>query len=410
MLRMPHRAAYVARLTLVIGAACAEAPSSDVAVRDSAGIRIVENHAPDAAWGGSPGWRAVPVLTIGADSAEAYRFGQVGDVAATAAGDIIVLDQAAAQLRVFGPDGAFRRTIGREGRGPGELSRFANTILVAPGDSLLVPDPRERRITVFAPNGAFARVIAATQLPMGKGWLRLDDGRILQRGYATSRAPDGSFAFWDAMLRVAADGASAETLFVFDHTKTPLGAPGAIRIALIVNSPSWARLDDGRIAWSALDRDFVAIHDSTGRLVGRFSRAQWKARPLRDADRETLRELLRVKLRALGGSPGLADSPMVEAPPLLPAITTVRAGPRGTLWVQRMGDVALADPMALNASERADFFGGPAWDVLDGEGRYLGTLALPPRFRVFRITDAAILGAVRDDDGVERVVRLALRR
>lgn len=69
-----------------------------------------------------------------------------------------------------------------------------------------------------------------------------------------------------------------------------------------------------------------------------------------------------------------------------------------------------ADPMALNASERADFFGGADWDVLDGEGRYLGTPTLPPRFRVFRITADAVLGAARDEDGVERVVRLELRR
>lgn len=84
------------------------------------------------------------------------------------------------------------------------------------------------------------------------------------------------------------------------------------------------------------------------------------------------------------------------------------SGPRGTLWVQRMGPVASIDPMAIDAPDRADFFGRQTWDVLDDEGRFLGATMLPPRFRIFRMTDGAIYGAARDDNDVERVVRLAL--
>ena len=390
--------------------ACAEEGRPGPAVRDSAGVRLVENATADTAWGGATAWRAVPDLTIGGDSLESYRFGQIGDVAVTSTGDIVVIDQTLAQLRIFDRNGSFLRAFSREGRGPGELSRFSNAILVGAGDSLLVPDPRDRRITVFAPDGSVGRVIPTSKLPQGKSWLLLDDGRVLQRALTTSRDADGAFAFWDAMMRVAADGSTADTLFIFDHTKTPLGGPGKIRIALIVNNPSWARLGDGRIVWSALDRDYLSVHDSTGRVVGRYERAQWQTRPVTPADMETMRELLRAKMRALGGSPDIADSPRVEAPPLFPAITAVRAGPGGTIWVQRMGDVASIDPMALNASERSDFFGGSTWDVLEGDGRYAGSIELPRRFRVFRIIDDAIYGAARDEDGVEQVVRLRLRR
>lgn len=381
-----------------------------VTVRDSSGVRIVQDARDDAPWGGDSPWRAVPDLAIGSDSAESYRLGQVGDVAVTSTGDIVVIDQSVAQLRVFGRDGAFRRAFSREGRGPGELSRFSSAVLVGAGDSLFVPDPRDRRITVFAADGSFGRVIPTTSLPQGKSWLLLDDGSVLQRGSTTSRDEEGAFAFWDAMMRVAADGTAADTLFVFDHAQTPIGGPGKIRIALIVNNPSWARLPDGRIVWSALDRDFLSVHDASGRVVGRYARRQWRTRPVTDADKEAMRELLRVKLRALGGDAGAADSPMVEAPPLFPSITAVRAGPGGTIWVQRMGDVAAIDPMAINAAERSDFFGGATWDVLEGDGSYAGSIELPPRFRVFRISNGAIYGAARDEDGVERVMRLVLQR
>jgi hypothetical protein len=40
----------------------------------------------------------------------------------------------------------------------------------------------------------------------------------------------------------------------------------------------------------------------------------------------------------------------------------------------------------------------------------MGAIEMPRRFRSFRMTDDAIYGAARDDDGVERIVRLRLNR
>jgi hypothetical protein len=199
-------------------------------------------------------------------------------------------------------------------------------------------------------------------------------------------------------------------LFEFDYEKTDLGGPGRLRIQLIVNNPTWTRLEDGRIAWTALDHNYVQVHDSTGRLVSRITSGQWVTREVTDADKAAMVELLRTKLRAIGGDASFADSPQVEAPARFPAITAVRAGPRGTIWVQLMGLVASIDPMAINAPDRADFLGGSTWHVLDGTGRFLGAIELPRRFRIFRVTDDAIVGAARDDDGVERILRLRLDR
>ena len=120
-------------------------------------------------------------------------------------------------------------------------------------------------------------------------------------------------------------------------------------------------------------------------------------------------EMLRVKLRSIGGDASFADSPQVEAPPHFPAITAVRAGPRGTIWVQQMGPVESIDPMALNAPDRADFLGGSTWHVLDSSGAFMGAIDLPRRFRIFRMAEDAVYGAARDDDGVERILRLGLR-
>jgi hypothetical protein len=391
---------------MAIGAC--SAGSDDVVVTDSAGVQLVANAAAGDGWTRATPWTVTEDLAIGADSGpEEYQFGRIGDLAVTPDGDIAVIDQLAGVVRVFDLNGQYVRSSGRPGRGPGELSRSANGIYALGGDSLLVLDPGERRITVFAPDGSVASIVGLPPAPMGQGWARLAGGDFLMRGLTISRL-DGRFSFWDALLGVRADGASSDTIFEFDYAKTDLGSPGRLRIQLIVNNPSWARLQDGRIAWTALDRDYVQVLDSTGRVVSRIRHAQWQSKEITPADKSAMVELLRIKLRSIGGDASFADSPLVEAPERLPAITAVRAGPQATLWVQLMGPVESIDPMAINAPDRADFLGGATWHVLDSSGSFRGAIQLPPRFRILRMTDDAIYGAARDDDGVERIVRLRL--
>ncbi len=378
----------------------------DTIVIDSAGVRLVTNHEVGEGWRETPRWTVAQDLVIGGDSTMEHQFGRIGDLAVSPNGDIAVIDQLNGVVRVFDRDGRFRRSIGRSGRGPGELSRSANGIFFL-GESLLVLDPGEQRMTVFAPDGSPDTVIALPQGPRGQSWLRLDSGDFLMRGLTISRV-EGRFAFWDALLRVRADGAASDTLFEFDYAKTDMGGAGALKIPLIVNNPTWARLADGRIAWTALDRNYVQIRDSTGGIVARVRHSAWQTREVTPADRTAMVEMLRTKLRAIGGDASFADSPQVEAPRTFPAITAVRAGPNNTIWVQLMGPVESIDPMAINAPDRADFLGGSTWHVLDSTGDFMGAIELPRRFRPFRMTEDMIYGAARDDDGVERVLRLQL--
>ena len=392
----------VTGLVLLLSACAAGGGDTDVV--DSAGVRLVTNTATGEGWTNAPRLTATEDLSIGSDSGEAYQFGRIGDLAVSPDGDIAAIDQLSGVVRVFDRVGRHVRTVGRPGRGPGELSRSANGVYWS-GDSLLVLDPGERRMTLFAPDGTPDTVTPLPPAPTGQGWSRLPGGDFLMRGLTISRV-EGRFAFWDALLRVGANGASSDTLFEFDYERTDLGGPGRLRIQLIVNNPTWTRLSDGRIAWTGLDRNYVQVHDSTGRLVARITSTQWVAREVTEADKTAMVELLRTKLRAIGGDASFADSPQVEAPARFPAITAVRAGPRGTLWVQQMGPVESIDPMAINAPDRADFLGGSTWHVLDATGVFLGAIELPRRFRIFRVTEDALYGAARDSEGVERIVRL----
>ena len=94
----------------------------------------------------------------------------------------------------------------------------------------------------------------------------------------------------------------------------------------------------------------------------------------------------------------------------MPAITGVRAGADGALWVQRMGPIEAVDPMAVNATDRSEWIGGDQWDVFDREWRWLGTITLPERIRITRIERDAIIGIARGEDDVEQVVVLRIAR
>lgn len=52
----------------------------------------------------------------------------------------------------------------------------------------------------------------------------------------------------------------------------------------------------------------------------------------------------------------------------------------------------------------------PAWDVYSEDGRFLGDVVMPPRFRPHRIRGDAVYGVERDSFDVQHVVRLRIVR
>jgi hypothetical protein len=74
----------------------------------------------------------------------------------SAAGDLYVSDMLAHAVLVYGPDGKFKRRIGKEGSGPGEMITPAG-ISFAWNNELVVPDPRNGRTNYFSLAGEFLR-------------------------------------------------------------------------------------------------------------------------------------------------------------------------------------------------------------------------------------------------------------
>ncbi len=94
-----------------------------------------------------------PDLSIGVLEGDPnFVFGDVRGIEVGTDGAIYVLDFQAAELRAFEPDGSFRRTVAREGGGPGEI-RQANGLARAPDGTFWVQDHGQWQLLRLTPEG-----------------------------------------------------------------------------------------------------------------------------------------------------------------------------------------------------------------------------------------------------------------
>jgi hypothetical protein len=103
------------------------------------------------------------VVAIGeVTGAEEYLLGAVGGVTADSAGRIYVSDRMGSFVRVYGPEGAFLRQLGREGEGPGEYS-WPSDLFLDDGGRLWVRDSRRATVLVPRTPGAIPDSVVETR-------------------------------------------------------------------------------------------------------------------------------------------------------------------------------------------------------------------------------------------------------
>jgi hypothetical protein len=184
-------------------------------VRDSAGMRIVENPAPAFA----PTWtlEPLPVASIGDGMGDpALELHDVTDVILMADGSVVVANAGTHEVRLYSPSGRPGHAVGGPGEGPGE---FMGEIQLAcmPGDSILAYDWSLRRATVLDRHAVVGRTIDLRHL----------DPNVNLRGVQA----DGTLLLSLRHLRLN-EGLNADSV-VFVRTDTR-GAP--------IDWPGWARL------------------------------------------------------------------------------------------------------------------------------------------------------------------------
>ncbi len=203
-------------LALFAGACGGDANPGDFAVRDSAGVRIVENGMPPAP-GGSWQLSVEPELDIGVlEGAPEYQLYRVSDAVRLADGRIVAADNGAHQLRFYDPAGRYLMGVGREGDGPGEF-RTLSRLLASDGDTLLAFDTNLRRASWFSPSGKFIRsvVVGHESSLLARVGGRFEDGTLLGMAdqlYGADEIPQGVMRNSTVYYRFASDGSVMDTL------------------------------------------------------------------------------------------------------------------------------------------------------------------------------------------------------
>lgn len=174
--RAPSAGARLAWAAALMLAACSDATPAGTVERLESG-RVVVHNAPDA-----PTWTLRERFRLGSlDDTGPALFAEIRDVDLDADGNLYVLDGQPGEVRMFDPDGAYVRTLGRPGRGPGELSNPGGMAIDRDG-RLWVANLGNARYTGFDPGTG--EVVAEPRRQAGFGILPWP-GRFDAEGHLT---------------------------------------------------------------------------------------------------------------------------------------------------------------------------------------------------------------------------------
>ncbi|HEX6643791.1 MAG TPA: hypothetical protein VF037_03890 [Gemmatimonadales bacterium] len=390
-----HAALAIALLT-----ACSGSPPAAPAVtlRDSAGIRIVEHSAE--AFRRLPEWEiaAEAAVTVGGAGAPDDDLSEVAGGYLAPDGTIVVADAAAREIRVYSADGSIRRSLGRQGSGPGEFTII--TSVWQQGDSTAVYDMSAKRLTVLPNDGSPPRVV-----PLGltgllesmqgaaRGHLvtsRLDVQALLGVTSETERVPMH-------LLVITPDGEAIDTVATVQGPAfyLPADSPGWSGPATVGLGPETRLLAVGDTILVATNERFELVGYGLDGRPATIIRVAVPRRPVTQEDVELSRRQAweEFEARARNMPPEITAQyrSFLEAQRYaahLPFVGSLAADAGGNIWVQeypRPGD-------------DADRF-----TIVGRDGALLARATLPAGLELLAAGNDRILGLSRDADGVQQV-------
>jgi hypothetical protein len=411
----------VAALCLVLaasiaGAACApDSSRSGVAVRDSAGIAVVES--ATSAWGPGDAWQVDPrpAVDIGVvDGPDEYTLSGVSGAVRLADGRIVVANRGTQQLRVYDARGVFLNQSGGAGDGPEEY-RYLHGVFRLPDDTIVGWDDSRVRALFYTPNLEY---VGATQSTRGGEAPRSGGQRLRWIFPAAGVFADGSLLgpvidpappapplnrMHEQQLfavRIDRDGEWLDTigpiaccpaLWIDRGNGREVGIIGFNRRAHFAVSGDRLYVVGG----SAFEVEERAANGDLQRLI----RAAVPPRAVTADDRARLSE----QLLAGASSDDVRRQQrerldMAQYPDVMPAIGGLVIDRTGNIWLQRYRAPGIDDDAPAT------------WTVLDPDGAWLGDVDLPAGLDVTDIGTDYVLGVWRDDLGVQHVRLHPLRR
>ena len=382
-----HLLRPAAAILLALLIACASDPRSanTTAVRDSAGVRIVENLAPSI----EPTWRLsdLPSLSIGTlDGLAPYSFNQVSSVMRLGDGRLLVAQEA--ELRYFDAEGRHLHTAGGAGQGPGEFGRIRS---VRPcGAGLIATDLLVLRVSLLDMEGGFIRAVDAPEPVAGAlpDVVRCLDGEPVYSVWTRGSGERATVSRDPLSLVRFVGGGAHDTLAVvpglerFDGLTRPFGRTTVYA------------LEDTVLHLADTGECEIRSYDLDGELR-RIVRCAAEGGRVTDADVAAIREQYTA-----GVPPRMLETEIlprlnaVPFPETKPTVADLRADAVGRLWLR---------PFDQPSDDPATRDGPTSWWIFDTDGSYLGTIAMPAGLTIHHIGANEILGVWRDSMEIEYV-------
>jgi hypothetical protein len=374
-------------------------------VRDSAGVRIIENRGVGGL--GDLGWKVAeaPLLDVGGEGSGPPLY-KVTGAARLSDGRIVVASAGTNEIRIYSPEGKLLSRVGRAGEGPGEFQSLF-WVGTLPGDSIATWDVGLSRLSVFSPTGEFVRSTSPAGslgiLPRAVGVL--DGGRVVlvTGSGAGSLDMSGKSVQRDSItiLVLGPAGEVSDTIGRFPGTeKVALGSPqeGLLVRPLPFGKSTVTAVQGDLVFVGTGDRYEVSGHEPGVGLLA-IIRADRNPMPVSEADIEGYQR----ELVTLGGEGDAKANRQQERllatapyPKTMPALTGILSDVEGSLWVQepqKPGDDA-----------------GSLWTVFSPDGEARGTVRLPDGLDVEQIGRDWVLGIRLDEDDVEHLLLYQLKK
>ncbi len=346
----------------------------------------------------TPTWSLRETLRIGSGDEGPTSFSWVKGIAVDSIGRIFIYEHSTQDIRVFGPDGAFLKTVGRRGAGPGELGN-AEGIVFADNGELWVRDAANGRFAVFNADGDFRHAWPASFCWSQGTWMpKVAPGRLVD---------------FDCVVRPGAAGAERQTVLVgyrtdrsgVDTIRTRPEcdvenlAEAATWITRSANSTSYRRIPYAPRAESAYgpSGEEWCASNSTRYDIVRLGLNGDTVRVTRSLPPIPVTAGERDSLIADIDSRGPTGVDFSRIPQVKPAIERLVVDDEGRLWVRR------SDPSV-----------GLVFDLIAPDGEMLATVTLG-RIRTnvwspFVVRGDDVYLVVLDEDDVPQVGRFTLQR
>jgi hypothetical protein len=390
-------------LLSVLLASCGGAAASNLArtVVDTlpGGIPRVTSAGP-IAWTDSTSARLVEESRFSGEDGTPAEIGQPQSLAVDEAGRVYVVDSKPAIIKVFSPEGALVRTIGREGEGPGE---FRVGFIAVRGRHVVLQDPDLGRLSVWDTAGTFFRSWHSSCCYHSD--IQIDRQNRIHVPSAFGRVK-GEPARGVPYVRWSLQGDNLDSVWVPQREATKFwkisikGSDGDDVMAMILPIPLQPDVK------SALHPEGGIVHGWTGaywltrspagtdsaRVFGRV----WMPEAISD-DRRAAAVEAQVKQvsEGYGEENARRAFSLADVPGTLPAFAGLRVDESGRTWVRR-------HPATVSDTART------AFEVFDSAGAYLGPVSVPlklPEFGLQAWTRNGLVAIVEDEDGRPAVVR-----